>query len=418
MTGGNIQPNNDKEFDDSDEDFDERSMEVESDIEELGPQSSARPSLPSWSPTWPTVVGSDSQLASSPPSSCRLLKGSSPLKKKRQVRASYIWNKHFRQPRDGEPTTRKGQTVWYCKSCGKAEYNTTNAKTHLLKHKILARPTASSTQQRIRTAFENQRPLTRSWFREALMRLVVRRRQPFSIVEWPEFTDLLLGLNSRVAPFLSASHNTVSSDMRISYRLHRETLAQKLSLAVSKVHFGIDGWTGPFRSAFMSVVVHWVDENFTRQQALLGMPQMRFKHSGEFQAPLLFNVLCDFGIERNLGYCIADNHGANDTCLRHLQTLLRKHDRTILFDPKERRLRCLGHSLNLAVQAFLFGKNKAALEAALAALEEDDQAGGERDITAALQSQLPSRYNAFDNSTCSFCPLYSVRSTALLMQTI
>jgi len=59
------------------------------------------------------------------------------------------------------------------------------------------------------------------------------------------------------------------------------------------------------------------------------------------------------GMIPKLGYFIADNDGRNDTCIR---AILKKH-RLDIKDPNSRRVRCLGHIINLAAKAFLFGKN-------------------------------------------------------------
>jgi hypothetical protein len=64
-------------------------------------------------------------------------------------------------------------------------------------------------------------------------------------------------------------------------------------------------------------------------------------------------ILIKMEILPKLGYFIANNDGRNDTCIR---AILRKH-RPNIKDLNSRRVRCLGHIINLAAKAFLFGKN-------------------------------------------------------------
>jgi hypothetical protein len=52
----------------------------------------------------------------------------------------------------------------------------------------------------------------------------------------------------------------------------------------------------------------------------------------------------------NLGYFVLDNALNNDTTLVELV-------KTLKFDPKERRLRCIGHILNLIAERYLFGQD-------------------------------------------------------------
>lgn len=55
-----------------------------------------------------------------------------------------------------------------------------------------------------------------------------------------------------------------------------------------------------------------------------------------------------FKYSNQLGYFILDNASNNDTALEELA-------RSISFDPEKKGLRCEGHMINLAVEAFLYG---------------------------------------------------------------
>jgi hypothetical protein len=59
------------------------------------------------------------------------------------------------------------------------------------------------------------------------------------------------------------------------------------------------------------------------------------------------------GVLLKLGYFIANNDSRNDTYIR---VILRKY-RSNIKDPNSRRVRYLGYIINLAIKAFLFGKN-------------------------------------------------------------
>ena len=75
-------------------------------------------------------------------------------------------------------------------------------------------------------------------------------------------------------------------------------------------------------------------------------------------------VVDDYEIADQLGYFTSDNHGSNDKMLRFVARGLR--ERGIPgFDAKQARIRCHGHVVNLAVQAFMFTKDEEAVEIAL-----------------------------------------------------
>jgi len=74
------------------------------------------------------------------------------------------------------------------------------------------------------------------------------------------------------------------------------------------------------------------------------------------QASVLAPALTHFGIRNdNLGYFVLDNATNNDTTLTELT-------KSIDFDPLERRLRCMGHILNLIAEQYLFGQDTALFE--------------------------------------------------------
>jgi hypothetical protein len=78
----------------------------------------------------------------------------------------------------------------------------------------------------------------------------------------------------------------------------------------------------------------------------------------------VFKTLDYYDIKKRLGYATADNHGANNTLCSAI------HEELNSWNPQERRLRCVGHMINLAVQSFLFAKSKEAVELALQDAEQ------------------------------------------------
>jgi hypothetical protein len=76
-------------------------------------------------------------------------------------------------------------------------------------------------------------------------------------------------------------------------------------------------------------------------------------HSGEDQFSVLLPVLQNYGIVQKLGAVISDNASSNNVLCRFIQAyLLESCNRE--WDAEEWRIRCIGHIINLVVQAFLF----------------------------------------------------------------
>ena len=71
---------------------------------------------------------------------------------------------------------------------------------------------------------------------------------------------------------------------------------------------------------------------------------------------MILPLLQRFGITgTNLGYFVLDNALNNDTTLVELS-------KSMGFDPKAKRLRCMGHVLNLIAEAYLYGQDASNFE--------------------------------------------------------
>jgi hypothetical protein len=81
-------------------------------------------------------------------------------------------------------------------------------------------------------------------------------------------------------------------------------------------------------------------------------------HSGENIAKAIIPIIKEMINVKQLDYFVADNAIINDTVIRAILTYLLPK----LEDLDFRRIRYLGHIINLATKAFLFGKDADAFE--------------------------------------------------------
>ncbi|KAM4061668.1 reverse transcriptase (RNA-dependent DNA polymerase) [Hirsutella rhossiliensis] len=87
-------------------------------------------------------------------------------------------------------------------------------------------------------------------------------------------------------------------------------------------------------------------------------------HSGENIGPHIKKVIDRYELGSKLGYFMLDNAESNDTCL---QTLAQWYP----MDVQRRRLRCVGHIINLVVRAVIFGSNAGKFESQLRAATDE-----------------------------------------------
>ena len=201
--------------------------------------------------------------------------------------------------------------------------------------------------------------------RNALARFIVRANISHRVVELDEFADLCRALNPQCAQTLLKSHTSIPRQIHSNYERQRRVVAQALQSSASRINICTDSWTSGVnhQGEFQSIYARFVSTDGRLQHALLAMPELHHGHAGELVAPLIMHTLESYGIEKRLGYVTADNASANDTLCRALEeSMLSRHG--IDWDARQNRLRCLGHVLNIAVQAFLFCRNEEAFDMA------------------------------------------------------
>lgn len=219
--------------------------------------------------------------------------------------------------------------------------------------------------------------LNKQIIRKALVQLITLHRLALSIVEWPAFHAFIGAFNPMAMNFVPTSHNTIRADIINLWTDEKVILRNHLRTARSKINISLDIWTSPNTLLFLGVVAHFVrQDEAVVSKALLGLRTVG-SHSGEEQFYVLQQVLEEYEITDNLGVIIGDNATTNDTLCRTIGAWFQENNRPE-WDPQLQRIRCLGHIINLIVQAFLFpGSQKSPSEEDLNLYDRKDQEGTE-----------------------------------------
>ena len=114
----------------------------------------------------------------------------------------------------------------------------------------------------------------------------------------------------------------------------------------------------------MAVCSHFISSEGTLHYILLGFKKCKARKTGANEAILVKQLLDEYGIT-NLGSFMGDNAGDNDTLVEALAEHLD-------IDPKQSRVRCLGHIINLIIKSLLFGKGLSHLEKELTGASDED----------------------------------------------
>jgi hypothetical protein len=203
-------------------------------------------------------------------------------------------------------------------------------------------------------------------FRYHLLRWMVKRQLAFIKVEDEDFQKMLLCLSQTIEPYLVQCGDTIRNWVEEEYIQAKQQVKQRLAEARSRIHISFDLWTSPNSLAICAVVAHFVNLENRVCSALIGFKRMKGGHGGENIAEVMTPVLEEYGVSQNLGVFIADNAESNDTAIQAILTSLRPD-----LHIDDRRARCVGHIINLAAKAFIFGKNVDVFEASVENIEDN-----------------------------------------------
>jgi len=202
-------------------------------------------------------------------------------------------------------------------------------------------------------------------FRALFLQWIICCHIALSMVENPFFRALVGFINQLFVKLLPSSANTLRQWVIEEHKRQKAAKKEILRKARSRITISFDTWTSPFsKKHILSVIAHFVDENWERRHLQLSMCRLYGGHGGENLAYHIVPILRDWGIASRLGYIVTDNEPSNGTAVDHILEALEpeiyrsiKTKKTKRAELRKRWIRCFAHSLNLISQAFLFGQD-------------------------------------------------------------
>ena len=189
-----------------------------------------------------------------------------------------------------------------------------------------------------------------------------------SMAENPFFLALIAFINHAVLDFLPKSSDTLRKWVIAEYDRQKEIKKKMMLHSRSRIAISFDTWTAPFaKKHIISVIAHFVDQNWERRHLQLSLSRLYGGHSGENVAAHVVPILRDWEIDGRIGHFVTDNEPSNGTTIDHILAAI---DPTYKKADRSRRwIRCLAHTLNLVSQAFLLGENPEKFEARVVGAE-------------------------------------------------
>lgn len=176
----------------------------------------------------------------------------------------------------------------------------------------------------------------------------------FTQVRNPDFRAFMQYINKPANAMLPSSDSTIQAKVILLYKEGQKRVRHLLSSSMTSIHVTCDGWTSSNRLGFLGVIAHFINERGALQTMLLALEEAIGSHSGENMTDIILKVAGAYGFRDKLGYFVMNNANNNDTMMEVIAKDLYDKD-GIYYDAVDHRLRCIGHIINLSVQAFLFG---------------------------------------------------------------
>jgi hAT family C-terminal dimerisation region len=304
----------------------------------------------------------------------------------KKARTSWYWQHGTEFEKQKKDSNDKYPRYWVCDLCTSSftHYTDTGSQKinkHLKnEHKLTVMNPSSSrvsiheqlqqhTPQAITdtglSKIDEQRILEKKFY-TAFVAFMVCCQQAFRLVENPWFITFLATL-SNLLYLLPKSHGNVREWIVESYASNKVKIKKALHTARSRIHLSFDLWTSGNYYNFCAVVAHFVTQNHTVKTALIGFREVMGVHSGENIAESVRTVCEEYDIVDKLGCFVLDNAKNNDTCIRTLHRSWGWKDS----DVPRRRLRCMGHIINLVAHAFVLGEKQTEFEEVLHAERND-----------------------------------------------
>jgi hypothetical protein len=133
----------------------------------------------------------------------------------------------------------------------------------------------------------------------------------------------------------------------------------------------MDPWTSPASSPIIGICAHFLGPNLTLESPLVGIKVIEGPHTGANLSEIVIKLIQELEIDaERVGVFVADNAANMTSTVRYLVKELHPHEVRPKREEPPRRVRCLGHIINLAAQSFLFGKDFEAFKEAIRLEEE------------------------------------------------
>jgi hypothetical protein len=135
---------------------------------------------------------------------------------------------------------------------------------------------------------------------------IVGTVQPLSIVEEPDFINMINGFDER---YRIPCTKTLKDRIFTAYEVGINVLKSQF-MQIQYISLTLDAWSSPAHLPYLGVTAHWLTPKFEPQEVLLSMEELPYPHSAFEIQNHLFDLLHEWEIDSKIIAIITDN-GSN-----------------------------------------------------------------------------------------------------------
>ncbi|KMT18729.1 hypothetical protein BVRB_2g028520 [Beta vulgaris subsp. vulgaris] len=159
--------------------------------------------------------------------------------------------------------------------------------------------------------------------KEMMASAIIRHSLPLTIFEQSGDGDILTFLNPNVKPI---STNEIIANCLEVYERERTKLRYALRSIPGRLCLTCDIWVDPCTNEYLCLTVNYVDSNWKLQNKFLNLVPLPFPWDASILRSAVNNLLCKWGIEKNVFSITFDSGRCGDTVLDMLRDCLNEQD--------------------------------------------------------------------------------------------
>nr|XP_043873805.1 E3 SUMO-protein ligase ZBED1-like [Solea senegalensis] len=165
---------------------------------------------------------------------------------------------------------------------------------------------------------------------EAVVNMIIKDSQPFSVVEDVGFRELMHLMDPN---YILPSRKALKAMVDIKYQEAKEKAREQVQKAVA-VSLTSDMWTSINMDAYLAVTCHFIDDEDQLCTTLLGVQHFPKAHTAENLAAGHVQLMEEWGIRDKVKCLVTDGASNMNACVRQLNV---------------RHAICIAHTINLIV---------------------------------------------------------------------